>query len=461
MSEPAVAFPGYKMVRLLGKGGMGEVFLAEDEALGRRVAIKTLTPTPEGRARFLREARSLATLDHPRVVRIYSYGETSESPFFVMEYVEGETLAERLTRGRLPFEEVARITRQIIEALAAAHRRGLVHRDVKPSNILIDAEGQIHVADFGLARQIEKSASLTSTGHFAGSPHYMAPEQARGLDVDFHADMYSLGIVIYEMIAGVRPFKGESGAEIIARHLTETVPSVVKVRPDTPPWLASMVEGLTRKNPAERPGSYEEVLRALSSESTLSSQATDRTFTHTSGAGGQSSASTTVAHRGRKSRWVWAAVVLMAALASAAAWFALNRRPAGALVVVVAPFSADDPTAANEGRTMATLIQDEIERSAAKDTIFVVGPADSDRSPGTESGARRLRESQRAAMVVWGRIFKLGNRTDIEARLTAAQGTATPASWPEPVSVDDSRQGLDARRQLAQAVAAAVAGVKR
>lgn len=457
MGAPVVAFPGYRMLRLLGKGGMGEVFLAEDEALGRRVAIKTLTPTPEGRARFLREARSLATLDHPRVVRIYSYGETSESPFFVMEYVEGETLAERLTRGRLPFEEAARITRQIIEALAAAHRRGLVHRDIKPSNVLIDAEGQIHVADFGLARQMEKSASLTSTGHFAGSPHYMSPEQARGHEVDFRADLYSLGIVMFEMITGQRPFDGGSGAEILARQLMEPVPLVTKARPDTPPWLASMVEALTRKDPSDRPGSYEEILRALSNESTLSPQATNETMTNTFGTFAPSPAS----NRHRRARRGWMAVAAVTlALAAAGAWFVSNRRPPGALVVVVAAFSAEDPATANEGRTIATLIQDEIERASDKDAIFIVGPADSDRSPGTESGARRLREAQAASLVVWGRIFKLGNRTDIEARLTAAPGTPQPANWPEPVSVDDSKQGLEARRQLAQAIAAAVIGGK-
>ncbi|MEO8362734.1 MAG: serine/threonine-protein kinase [Vicinamibacteria bacterium] len=458
MGAPAVAFPGYKMLKLLGKGGMGEVFLAEDEALGRRVAIKTLTPTPEGRARFLREARSLATLDHPRVVRIYSYGETSESPFFVMEYVEGETLADRLTRGRLPFEEVARISRQIIEGLGAAQRRGLVHRDIKPSNVLIDAEEQVHVADFGLARTADKSASLTSTGHFAGSPHYMAPEQARGLDVDFHADMYSLGIVMYEMITGQRPFDGGSGAEILSRHLTEPVPRVTGLRPETPPWLASMVEGLTRKDPGQRPQSYEAVLRAISQETTLSPQDTDGTMTSTMGAlhpkrsqGGRNR---------KRPLWIGATVVGLLLLGGAC-WYFLHRRPPGALVVVVAPFSAEDPTAGAEGRTMATLIQDEIERLSDKDQIFVVGPGDSDRSPGTESGARRLREAQDASFVVWGRVFKLGNRTDIEARLTTSPGSPPLTGWPEPLSVDDSRQGLEARRQLAHAVAAAVAGGKR
>ena len=457
MGAPAIQFPGYRMVKLLGKGGMGEVFLAEDEALGRRVAIKTLTPTPEGRARFLREARSLATLDHPRVVRIYSYGETSESPFFVMEYVEGETLADRLARGPLPFDDVARITRQIVEALAAAHHRGLVHRDIKPSNVLIDAEGQIRVADFGLARTPEKSASLTTEGHFAGSPHYVAPEQARGHDVDFRADLYSLGIVMYEMITGKRPFDGGSGVEILARQLTEPVPSVTRLRPDTPAFLASMVEALTRKSPDERPGSYEVVLRSLSDASTLPEALSGATMTRTVGA-----VPPTAPRKAGRPRSAGAlAAMLVLILLAGTAWFLAHRRPAGAFVVVVAPFAAEDPAGLNEGRTFAALIQDEIERTAGREALFIVGPEDSDRSPATESGARRLREAQGAALVVWGRVFKLGSRTDIEARFTAAPGSATPENWPEPASVDASTQGLEARRLLARGIAGAVAGVKR
>lgn len=456
MGAPATQFPGYRMVKLLGKGGMGEVFLAEDEALGRRVAIKTLTPTPEGRARFLREARSLASLDHPRVVRIYSYGETAESPFFVMEYVEGETLADRLTRGPLPFDEVARVTRQIIEALAAAHHRGLVHRDIKPSNVLIDAEGQIRVADFGLARTLEKSASLTTDGHFAGSPHYVAPEQARGHEVDFRADLYSLGIVMYEMITGKRPFDGGSGVEILARQLTEPVPPVTRLRPDTPPFLSSMVDALTRKSPEDRPESYEVVLRALSDATTLPEALSSATMTRTAG----TLTPPSTLKRGRSRRtWALAGTFALILLAGAG-WFLTHRRPPGAFVVVVAPFAAEDPAASNEGRTFAALIQDEIERTAERDVLFIVGPEDSDRSPATESGARRLREAQGAALVVWGRVFKLGSRTDIEARFTAAPGSATPENWPEPALVDDSTQGLEARRVLARGIAAAVAGVK-
>lgn len=450
MSSPTPAFPGYRMLRQLGKGGMGEVFLAEDEALGRKVAIKTLTPSPEGRARFLREARSLATLDHPRVVHIYSYGETAESPFFVMEYVEGETLADRLKRERLPFEEVVRITRQIVEALAAAHRRGLVHRDVKPSNILIDAEGQVRVADFGLARTAEKASSITGTGHFAGSPHYLAPEQARGLEVDFRADLYSLGIVMFEMITGRRPFEGRTGAEIVARHLTETMPLVTTIRPETPPWLTSMVESLTRREPNLRPTSYEAVLRSLASESTLVPQTTEETLTRAQG-------HTMAGPRSSTRRRAFLALAATVTVAGAAfAWRTASSRPAGALVVVVAPFSAEDPAAATEGRTMATLIQDEIERGESKGRIFVVGSEDSDRSPRTESGARRLLEAQEAAIVVWGRVFKLGSRTDIEARFTAISEAATPAAWPEPLSVEDSTQGLEARRLWARAIAAAL-----
>jgi serine/threonine protein kinase len=460
VSEPALVFPGYKLLRPLGKGGMGEVFLAEDEALGRMVAIKTLTPSPEGRARFMREARSLATLDHQRVVKIYSFGQTGECPFFVMEYVDGETISQRLAReGRLPLAEVVRVTRQIVEALRAAHRRGIVHRDIKPSNILVDAEGQIRVADFGLARPAENAVSLTSAGSFAGSPHYVSPEQARGEDVDFRGDLYSLGIVIYEMLTGHKPFEGASVAVVVSRQLNDPVPSVRALRSETPEWLDSLIQRLTRKDPAERPDSHDEVLQALDHEATIPEDA-DNTMTRTRG--GAASPSAGVAKsKSRLSRAAMVALLLIAIVAlSLGAWKYSNRRPAGALVVVVAPFASEDPGSVNEGRTLAALVQDEIERKSPETSIFVVGPEASSRTPSTESGARKLLSLETASFVVWGRVFKVDDRTEIEARLTTAPGGALPPAWPTGISVDNSKEGLEVRRRFAQDIAAAVSGLR-
>src|SRR6266545_8404267 len=170
---------GYKMLRRIGEGGMGAIYLAEETSLGRRVAIKLIagkvTAEEQARARFAREARALATIEHANVVRVYSFGEVGGQPYLAMEYIDGETLADRIRRlGRLPVEEAVRFTRDILVALDAAWEKGIVHRDIKPSNMLIDRRGQVHVADFGLAkpRQLADDMILTQSGHVLGTPYY-------------------------------------------------------------------------------------------------------------------------------------------------------------------------------------------------------------------------------------------------------------------------------------------------
>ena len=191
--------PGHKIISLLGRRGMGAVYLAEDTTLGRRVAIKILSETqPKNEVsyqRFLRETRNMATLEHPRIVRIYSFGYTGAHPYLVMEYVEGETLADYLrSNGRLSLAKANSILTQIIDGLEAASEKKIVHRDIKPSNILIDRKGEIRVADFGLAKTIGPAEdALKASGGFVGTPHYVAPEQILGRTIDQRTDIYSLG----------------------------------------------------------------------------------------------------------------------------------------------------------------------------------------------------------------------------------------------------------------------------
>lgn len=314
-------------------------------------------------------------------------------------------------------------------------------------------KGQVRVADFGLARPTETASSLTGSGSFAGSPHYVSPEQARGEDVDFRCDLYSLGIVVYEMATGQRPFEGASVALVVSRQLTEPVPSIRKLRPEAPEWLAALTSSLTQKDPARRPPSHDEIIHILDHEATLP-DADNRTLTVT-GAG--RAATTPVRPQSWRTRLV-AALLLSVALA--AGWWAFsNRRPPGATVVVVAPFASEDPSSITEGRTMAALVQDEIERGATPERIFVVGPDLSDRTPGTESAARKLLVLEQASFVVWGRVFRVEARTEIEARLTTASGLLPPPSWPDGVSVDNSTEGLLARRSFARQVAAAIKSI--
>jgi len=257
---------GYEILGTLGEGGMGAVFLARDEMLDRKVAIKVISNQGGDKvaeARFLREARSMATAEHPNIVRVLSFGSVDEQPYIVMELVEGESLSARIARvRRFSPADALRLVRQVIEALAASWQKGIVHRDIKPANILIDQKGNVRVADFGLAKpQAKRDVELTEVGLMVGSPYYVAPEQASGLNTDFHADIYSLGIVLFEMLTGEKPFSGSNAFSIIAKHLHDPFPAIQERRIDLPPGLAALVEKMTRKDPGQRHASYGLLLR--------------------------------------------------------------------------------------------------------------------------------------------------------------------------------------------------------
>ena len=261
---------GYRMLQKLGEGGMGAVFLAEDTTLNRRVAVKVLSlrlaEEATARARFLREARAMATVEHSHVVRIYSFGESEGTAYLAMEYVPGQNLAGLIReQGKLPIAEVERIAGEIVEGLDAAWLKGIVHRDVKPANVLIDANNHVRVADFGLAKPVGTSdeMALTQTGRILGTPHYLSPEQARGEQVDIRSDIYSLGILIYEMLAGAPPFSGTTPVAVVAQHLHQPPPPLREKRADAPAPLLRLVEQMLEKDPARRPQSYAVLRRAI------------------------------------------------------------------------------------------------------------------------------------------------------------------------------------------------------
>ncbi|UCF68470.1 MAG: protein kinase, partial [Acidobacteriota bacterium] len=262
---------GHRILHLLGEGGMGCVYLAYDEALDRQVAVKIVSPhlslDAEAKARFLREARVMATLVHPHVLRIYAAGKVSGQPYFVMEYVPGESLAARISREkRLAIDDALRILGQCVEALQAAWQCGIVHRDVKPSNILLDEHGRVRVADFGLAKptQWEDEISLSDAGLLMCTPYYVSPEQARGeVEVDFRCDIYSMCIVLFEMLTGERPFRGGNAMAVVLKNIHAPLPDLRALRPEVSEELAALVEWMTRKAPEARPGSYEEIGAAL------------------------------------------------------------------------------------------------------------------------------------------------------------------------------------------------------
>ncbi|HEX2717654.1 MAG TPA: serine/threonine-protein kinase [Gemmatimonadaceae bacterium] len=251
----------YDIERELGRGGGGIVYCARDRRLKRSVAIKLLPPElafrSDIRSRFLREAETSAQLNHPNIVPIYAVDEVENLVFFVMAFVNGQNLARVLhDRGRLGVPETKRIVREVSEALAYAHARGVVHRDVKPDNVLLDSEsGRAMVTDFGIARALSEGSDsrLTATGMAIGTPAYMSPEQAAGeRDIDGRSDLYALGIVAYQMLTGAPPFSAPSTPAMLVKHLTERPQPVRAKRPDVPPELERIVMVLLEKDPANR-----------------------------------------------------------------------------------------------------------------------------------------------------------------------------------------------------------------
>jgi dienelactone hydrolase/tRNA A-37 threonylcarbamoyl transferase component Bud32 len=237
----------YRIISHIGAGGMGTVYLAEDTNLKRRVALKFLSPEtanhPDAAARLLREARAASTLDHPHIATVYEIGDLAGQPFIAMAHYEGETLAARLARGPLPMAEVARLVAQVADALAAAHGHGIVHRDLKPSNLMLTTTGQVKVLDFGLAKieMGETATQLTRAGSTVGTAGYMSPEQAAGAEVNARSDLWSLGVVAYEMLAGRVPFPGTNTLAIIQAVLTASIAPIKTFRPDIAPELEEVV----------------------------------------------------------------------------------------------------------------------------------------------------------------------------------------------------------------------------
>ena len=257
----------FEIVELIGKGGMSSVFKAHDRLLDRIVALKILHPhfteDEEYVERFRREARSVAQLSHPNIVTVIDRGEDEGRQYIVFEYVEGENLKQLLERtGPMPVRDALIMALQMARALSFAHGRGLIHRDVKPQNVLLNADGQAKMTDFGIARSLDVQG-VTITGTVLGTSEYIAPEQARGNQVDAQTDVYSLGVVLYELLTGRVPYDGDNFVTVALRHVNEPVPSLLERRPDAPPRLALAVERAMAKSPDERYESMDHLVEEL------------------------------------------------------------------------------------------------------------------------------------------------------------------------------------------------------
>jgi tRNA A-37 threonylcarbamoyl transferase component Bud32 len=310
----------YRLEAKLGSGGMSTVYLTRDQTLDRPVAVKVMHREMSEQAdqleRFRQEARAVAKLSHPNVVSVIDAGEDGGHPYIVFEYVKGETLKQRIGRiGALDTQEAIAYAIEVARGLGVAHARNMVHRDIKPQNVLIDEEGRAKLTDFGISRQLEQ-AGVTATGRVLGTTDYVAPEQAMGKGVDPRSDVYSLGVVLYEMLVGQVPFRADSQVGVAMKHVNEELPDVQGRRPEASAAVALVVERATAKNPAERYQSIGEMIDDL--ETALEVEAAR--------AGSTTSEATSVLDAvpppkrklSGRARWSWTAIAALLLVAGAA-----------------------------------------------------------------------------------------------------------------------------------------------
>jgi len=408
----------YRILRPLGAGGMGEVYLGEDPALNRRVAIKML-PAASGfdataNARLLREAQAAATLDHPHVCAVYEVGEHDGAPFIAMQYIEGETLTERLARGPLPITDAVRIAEQVADALTAAHAAGIIHRDIKPGNIMVTSRGEAKVLDFGLAKLIGPAnardaeaptkSMLTGAGVVLGTTAYMSPEQLRAEPLGGSTDVYSLGCVIYEMTSGGAPFPRDSTAATIAAVLGEEPRPLPQ---SVPAELRRIVRKCLEKDPARRYPTGGDLLVDL------------RTLVRDTTA-----AAPQVEPRRERARTLYIASIAGAlALLAGAAWISLRPTPAGESVRVLAvlPFVTDATSSDYLGEGISESV---INSLSQLPQLKVLARTTTFRYRGGNVNLAALRKELGVDAVVTGRVVQQGDSLVVSAELTnAADGS--------------------------------------
>jgi serine/threonine-protein kinase len=336
----------YRIVRKLGSGGMADVYLAEDEELGRRIAIKILNDRHANDEqfveRFRREAKNAAGLSHPNIVSIYDRGEAEGTYYIAMEYLDGRSLKELVVaRGPLPIGDAIAATRQVLAALRFAHRKGVVHRDIKPHNVMADADGRLKVTDFGIARA--GVSQMTEAGSIIGTAQYLSPEQARGAAVDQRSDLYSVGVVLYEMLTGKTPFTGETPVEIAMKHLSDPPRPPSLERPDISPDLDMVVLRALAKSPDDRFQTAEEMdgeLERVSQGLGVTAATADAATMVLSGADAAATSvipprrppsATRPSYRyaepppRRRPFWPWLLALLLVVLAGVAGWYAYGQ----------------------------------------------------------------------------------------------------------------------------------------
>jgi serine/threonine-protein kinase len=322
----------YRLEGLLGRGGMGAVFKAHDERLDRTVAVKVLPPElVDGTlvSRFEREARTAAKLDHPGIIPIHHVDHSGDLYYFIMKFVSGRGLDDLVAAGALPVDFCQRVLWESAAALAHAHRRGVIHRDIKPANIMIDEEGRVLITDFGISKAAQDATQITATGQVVGTPNYMSPEQAKGVELDARSDQYSLGLTGYHMLTGELPYGGTSLHALIYKQIYEDLPPILELRPDVPDYVAAAVQRAIAKEPDERFASMEEFATAVLPDQPLrasvgglprASADSVPTVTPT-----PTTPTPTMAEGAGRKRGMVMAAAAVAVLAGGGGWFLLSR----------------------------------------------------------------------------------------------------------------------------------------
>lgn len=260
-------FGRYEIKGEIGRGGMATVYHAYDPRFEREVALKVLPREmlhdPQFRTRFEREAKTIAMLEHPAIVPVYDFGEEDGQPFFVMRYMTGGALTDRMKAGAMPIPEAARLLERLAPALDEAHARGIIHRDLKPGNILFDTHDQPYISDFGIAKIAAAQTNVTGSS-ILGTPAYMSPEQAQGENIDGRSDIYGLGVILFEMLSGHQPYMGDTPMSVVIKHITDPVPHILDVKPDLPPEVEAVIEKAMAKDRDERFPTVKALAEALS-----------------------------------------------------------------------------------------------------------------------------------------------------------------------------------------------------